>query len=229
MNFLILTPDGVGSTILQRLLTMTFSLENVNAVNTHELTNRILLDNNVAIHDKRFIGSNEEQMYAQSLPEIENIIKQSSKDTHIISRVAKYHLDNRAEYLGESKELVANFYKFLNETYDKKIMCIRNNIFEYALSWSIRKESGILNVYDRDDKKKVFAVNEVREDYFLRKCQHYIDYTYWVKDNFPNVIEVAYEDMVTNPDKVLEQLTGFKNTYKRQKLNKLILLTKCQK
>ena len=158
MNFLILTPDGVGSTILQRLLTMTFSLENVNAVNTHELTNRILLENNIAVHDKRFIGSKWEQMYAQSLPEIENIIKQSSKDTNIISRVAKYHIDNRAEHLGESKELVANFYKFLNEAYDKKIMCVRNNIFEYALSWSIREESGILNVYDRDDKQKVFKV-----------------------------------------------------------------------
>ena len=41
-------------------------------------------------------------------------------------------------------------------------------------------------------KKKVFAVNEVREDYFLRKCQHYLDYTYWVKDNFPNSKIVVY-------------------------------------
>ena len=210
MNFLILTPDGVGSTILQRLLTMTFSLENVNAVNTHELTNRILLDNNIAVHDKRFFRSGWKQKYAQSLLDIENIIKQSSKDTNIISRVAKYHLDNRKDPLDHQ----SNFYKFLNEAYDKKIMCVRNNIFEYALSWSIREESGILNVYDRDDKQKVFAVNSVKEDFFEKKCQQYLDYTYWVKDNFPNVIEVAYEDMVTNPDKVLEQQTGFKNTYK---------------
>ena len=214
MNFLILTPDGVGSTILQRLLTMTFSLENVNAVNTHELTNRILLEDNIAVHDKRFIGSRWKQMYAQSLPEIESIIRQSSKDTNIISRVAKYHLDNRSEHLGESKELVTNFYKFLNAVYDKKIMCVRNNIFEYALSWSIRERSGILNVYDRDDKKKVFGIKSVQEDFFLKKCQQYIDYTYWIKDNFPDTIEISYEDMITNTDAVLEQLTGFKNTYK---------------
>ena len=44
MNILILTPDGVGSTILQRLLTMTLYLEKIKVVNTHELTNGLCLE-----------------------------------------------------------------------------------------------------------------------------------------------------------------------------------------
>ena len=47
MNYLILTPDGVGSTILQRLLTMALYLENYTVQNTHELTNGIELDNGI--------------------------------------------------------------------------------------------------------------------------------------------------------------------------------------
>ena len=45
MNTLILTPDGVGSTILQRLVTMALYLEKVPVVNTHELTNGLVLKN----------------------------------------------------------------------------------------------------------------------------------------------------------------------------------------
>jgi len=49
MNYLILTPDGVGSTILQRLVTMALYLEKVPVMNTHELTNGLILKNGVAI------------------------------------------------------------------------------------------------------------------------------------------------------------------------------------
>ena len=48
MNYLILTPDGVGSTILQRLITMTLYMEKHNVMNTHELTNGIEIQNGVA-------------------------------------------------------------------------------------------------------------------------------------------------------------------------------------
>ena len=48
MNTLILTPDGVGSTILQRLIAMTLYLKKVPVTNTHELTNGLILKNKIA-------------------------------------------------------------------------------------------------------------------------------------------------------------------------------------
>ena len=51
MNFLILTPDGVGSTILQRLVTMALYLEKQPVMNTHELTNGLTLKDGLATKD----------------------------------------------------------------------------------------------------------------------------------------------------------------------------------
>ena len=39
MNVLILTPDGVGSTILQRIITLALHLMKDDVINCHELTN----------------------------------------------------------------------------------------------------------------------------------------------------------------------------------------------
>jgi len=204
MNILILTPDGVGSTILQRLLTMSLHLESIKVINTHELTNGLYLKDSILLKDFQL-------EYSQKLEEIIEIIKKSNKDTRLVSRLAKYHLDARQDSIQSQK----TFFNFLNSFYEKKIMCIRNNIFEYALSWSIRERSGILNVYSKVDQKAVSMVNEVNEDYFLKKCNEYVDYTYWVHNNFPDAEQVSYEDMIINSDSVIEKLTGFKDTFNK--------------
>lgn len=202
MNILILTPDGVGSTILQRLLTMTLHLESVKVINTHELTNGLILKDGVVSKDFGL-------KYSQKLQEIIELIKQSDKNTQIVSRLAKYHLDARQDNIQSQKK----FFNFLNSFYEKKIMCIRNNIFEYALSWSIRERSGVLNVYDRQDKRSVMKVSEVDEDFFLKKCNEYVNYIYWIQDNFPYIKQVSYEDMITNSDSTIEKITGYKDTF----------------
>ena len=69
MNYLILTPDGVGSTILQRLLTMAFYLEKHPVQNTHELTNGIELKEGIAIKNFKL-------KYSHSLGEIANILQE---------------------------------------------------------------------------------------------------------------------------------------------------------
>jgi hypothetical protein len=204
MNILILTPDGVGSTILQRLLTMTLYLEKIKVVNTHELTNGLCLK-------KGILAKEFDPKYSQKLEEIIELIKKSDKNTQIVSRLAKYHLDARRDSI-QSQE---KFFNFLNSFYEKKIMCIRNNIFEYALSWSIRERSGVLNVYDRKDKRSVMEVSEVDEDYFLKKCNEYVDYVYWIQDNFPNIEQVSYEDMITKSDFTIEKIIGYKDTYNK--------------
>ena len=201
MNYLILTPDGVGSTILQRLLTMAFYLEKHPVQNTHELTNGIELKEGIAIKNFKL-------KYSQSLGEIANIL-QEQEQTTLISRLAKYHLDNRKDPATDCQ----NFYKFLNTHFEKKIMCVRENIFEYAMSWSIRNGSGLNNLYDKEDRDIVSQVTEVDEDYFLMKCQQYVKYIEWVENNFPEVEKVSYESMVKDSDAVMQKLTGYANTF----------------
>jgi len=202
MNYLILTPDGVGSTILQRLVTMALYLEKVPVMNTHELTNGLILKNGIATKDFTL-------KYTQSLEQISNIIKTSTKETTLVSRLAKYHIDIRKDKLEDQK----NFFSFLNQHYDKKIMCVRENLFEYAMSWSIRNESGVLNVYNREDRKKVLQVSHVDEDYFLQKCKDYVAYYSWVETYFTNLQTVSYESILNNGDLILEKLIGYKNTF----------------
>lgn len=205
MSYLILTPDGVGSTILQRLITMTLYLENHNVMNTHELTNGIGLHKDIAV--KRF-----ELEYSQSLDEIAHILQNSQKQTTLVSRMAKYHLDNRKDPVDDCKR----FYAFLDQHFVKKIMCVRENIFEYAMSWSIRDKSGILNVYDQNDRDRVLRVSEVDEKKFIEKCQQYVKYVEWVERNFSHIETVSYENMIKNSDEVMEKLTGHRNTFTRK-------------
>lgn len=202
MNTLILTPDGVGSTILQRLVTMALYLEKMPVVNTHELTNGLVLRNHIANKDFD-LG------YTQTLEQIMNILEESSSDTRLVSRVAKYHLDNRKDSPAEQEK----FFLFLNTFYQKKIMCVRENVFEYAMSWSIRRESGVLNVCNRPDREKVLQVSNVDESYFQKKCQDYVDYQAWMNRYFPDVMKVSYEKLVTDSDTVIEEITGYKNTF----------------
>ena len=202
MNYLVLTPDGVGSTILQRLITMTLYIENHNVQNTHELTNGIELDNGIAVKNFKL-------EYSQSLGEITNILQDSPAQTTLISRLAKYHMDNRKDPANNCQD----FYKFLNGHFERKIMCVRENIFEYAMSWSIRDRSGVLNVYGKEDRDKVSQVSEVDESYFIKKCQDYVSYQNWIETNFPNIQKISYEDMLTNSDSIMETLTGYENTF----------------
>ena len=202
MNYLILTPDGVGSTILQRLITMTLYLENHAVMNTHELTNGLKLENNVATKDYD-VG------YSQTLVEITNILQESQTETSLVSRLAKYHLEKRKDSDKDCHE----FYRSLNKHFEKKIMCVRENIFEYAMSWSIRDRSGVLNVYDEHDREKVLAVSEVDEKYFMHKCKEYVQYIDWMEQHFPNTEKISYEDTVKKSDQVMQKITGYPNTF----------------
>ena len=205
MNYLILTPDGVGSTLLQRLLTMTLYLESHAVKNTHELTNGIGLEDGVASKTSGFD-------YSQSLDEIASVLRSSDPKTQLVSRVAKYHIDARKD----SMEDCGVFYKFLNTHFNHQIACFRKNIFEYAMSWSIRNKSGVLNVYGKDDRIKVSKVSEVDEDYFINKCSAYVKYVEWIEKNFPNVTRIAYEDIVKDSDMIIQKVTGYQNTFKNK-------------
>ena len=181
---------------------MTLYIEKKDVINTHELTNGLVIKNNRIVKDF-------DLKYSQSLEEIKNILLQSLKQNILISRLAKYHLDNRKDNHNDCN----NFYRFLNTHFQRKIMCVRENIFEYAMSWSIRNKSGILNVYNEKDRDTVSQVSKVDKNYFIAKCQQYVKYVEWVEQNFPNVEKVSYETLVKDSDTVMQKLTGYQNTF----------------
>ena len=149
MNFLVLTPDGVGSTYLQRALTVYLNASGAVYYNTHELLNGLMLDHYGNLH-KRMKG------YSQPLSEICELLEINK--AKIISRLALYHIDGRLagrnpippkgieinpKWCGREilernkKEDYKFFYDVCNHTFGKKIYCTRDP-FEYALSWGIR-------------------------------------------------------------------------------------------
>ena len=133
-NYLILTPDGVGSTYLQRALTVYLNSAGLDYWNTHELLNGLdLLDGN--LYKDFNLG------YSQTLPEICGLLESTSNS--LVSRIAQYHITNR---LRNNKEDYQQLYDTCNKKFDKIFYCTRDP-FEYALSWSIRSKSKKPNVY----------------------------------------------------------------------------------
>ena len=222
MNFLVLTPDGVGSTYLQRALTVYLNASGPDYYNTHELLNGLELDFNGNLYKKM-------KGYSQSLSEICKLLEINR--AKIISRLAKYHIDNRLEgknpippkgiyvrpyTLGlqvierNKKENYKFFYDVCNHTFGKKIYCTRDP-FEYALSWGIRNISGKFNVYTIEERIETHgqdATYEIDLEFMEAKLEQYKRYLYWVTDNFPDAIEIKYEDIHSNIDLLLANLTG---------------------
>lgn len=148
MNVLILTPDAVGSTLLQRLITIYMQFYDFDrpVINLHELTNGIAKyfspEFNQEILSKRPVST---WGYHQSLEEIIGLL--SSVDHYKTSRLAHYHIRNR----GDTIEQQVPFYRYLDENFFV-IACRRRNVFEHALSMSINNITKKLNVYSHDEK-----------------------------------------------------------------------------
>ena len=206
MNVLILTPDGVGSTILQRITTLALHLNQQDVVNCHELTNGLMVKDNKIYKDFSL-------KYSQTLDDVIDLLKQSKFS--LVSRLAKYHLSARKDQLDSQKK----FYNFLKTFNDKILVCRRKNIFEYAMSWSIREKSQVLNVYQKKHRIAVHKVDTVDSSFFLKKCQEYVEYVQWIEENFKDHDHdvVYYEDFATDPDKEIKRIFDidsiFKNTF----------------
>ncbi len=220
MNFLILTPDGVGSTYLQRALTVYLNASGVDYYNTHELLNGVELDDDFNLH-KKFRG------YRQSLDNICDML--DANQANLVSRVAQYHVEKRlsgeffkppkgvpvrpipADILQRNmKEDYKPFYRKCKEVFHKIIYCVRDP-FEYSLSWSIRKQTGKLNVYSIQERIETHGEDvtyDIDKNFMKRKLHQYNRYQYWVKDNFPDAIAVNYSDIQNDIDLILSNLTG---------------------
>jgi len=149
MNVLILTPDSVGSTLLQRLLTIYMQFHDFDrpVINLHELTNGIhryySQDFNREVLGKSLNAKH------QSLSDIVELL--SSVDHYKTSRLAQYHIRRR----GDTMSGQAPFYQYLNDNFFV-ISCRRDNLFEHALGWAINGVTKRLNVYTHQDKIQSF-------------------------------------------------------------------------
>lgn len=187
MNVLILTPDRVGSTLLQRLLTVYMLRRDFGrpVINLHELTNGLIKYYNDSMNQEVLGKPNGPDWgYFQSLPDIIDML--SSVDHYKTSRLAHYHLINRNDNLDDQLK----FYEYLNKNF-YIISCRRDNLFEHGLSWAIQAHSKKLNVYSPQEKINDFqniydnGITVNREG-FEKYLTNYVKYINW-SDTYFNI------------------------------------------
>lgn len=186
MNVLILTPDRVGSTLLQRLITVYMNMHTLDqpVINLHELTNGLIRYFNSRFNREVLGKSNESTAwgYYQTLPEIVTLLQ--GTEHYKTSRLAHYHIVNRRDSIQHQLE----FYQYLNDNF-YIISAQRENLLEHALSWGIQLHSKQLNVFSHKEKLSVFLhlyQNGIRiePESIVKYLDQYRRYLTWVDDHF---------------------------------------------
>lgn len=186
MNVIILTPDRVGSTLLQRLLTVYMVGHEFDRpiINLHELTNGLIKYYSPTFKQEVLGKPNDRQSwgYYQSLSEITNIL--DSVDHYKTSRLAHYHIKRRQDTMAEQ----VPFYNYINDNFFI-ISAQRDNLFEHGLSWCIQNESKKLNVYSHREKVDSFSElyrNRITVDTraLVKYLDQYVEYLKWVDNHF---------------------------------------------
>jgi hypothetical protein len=209
MNVLILTPDAVGSTLLQRLITiyMNFHKYDKPVINLHELTNGLVKYYNKSLKQD-VLGKQDGQWgYHQTLKEIVDLL--DSADHYKTSRLAQYHIKNRQDSLTEQ----IPFYRYLNDNF-YIISCRRHNVFEHALSWALSKITKKLNVYSADEKIASFFdlyKNKINVDpeSLVQTLETYKYYLEWCENHFNVASYFYYDQHVKNIESYILNLPIF--------------------
>jgi hypothetical protein len=181
MNVLILTPDAVGSTLLQRMLTIYMQFHDFGrpVINMHELTNGLAKYYSPEF-GREIVSKKTLQNwgYHQTLQQVVELL--GSVDHYKTSRLAHYHIRQR----GDTMEQQAPFYRYLNENF-YVIACRRANVFEHALSMTLNTITKKLNVYNAYEKIDTFyeiyksgiTLDPVVFTNHLRSYKQYVDWS----------------------------------------------------
>jgi len=210
MNVLILTPDAVGSTLLQRLVTIYMQFHEFDrpVINLHELTNGLEKyfspEFGCEIVSKKRVSN---WGYYQTLEQVVEIL--SSVDHYKTSRLAHYHIKRRRDSIDQQ----IPFYQYLNSNFFV-IACRRHNVFEHALSMAISRITGKLNVYSHDEKIGAFCnlyrngitVDQTSLQDILRT---YHDYIAWSNDHFEVASHFYYDSDLINIEQYILTLPIF--------------------
>lgn len=209
MNVLILTPDRVGSTLLQRLITIHMQSHDFGkpVINLHELTNGLISYHNQKFNQTVIGRSNDKWGYHQSLQEIVELLE--SADHYKTARLAHYHMRGR----GDSIDQQLPFYRYLNENFFI-IGARRNNLLEHALSWCIFTVSKKLNVYGHEEKVNTFSEiyrNSIHVDQAVltRYLDAYLQYIKWSDDHFDVSSYFDYEKDLPSIETYINNLNLF--------------------
>lgn len=212
MNVLILTPDRVGSTLLQRLVTIYMLRRGYDlpVVNLHELSNGLEKYYNEKL-GQEMLGKPQgvDWGYHQTLPEIISLL--DSVNHYKTSRLAHYHLVNRKDSISDQLK----FYDYLNRNF-YVISCRRDNLLEHALSWIIHGHSKHLNVYSAEEKIEIFdkiyrngiTGTQITMENYLNK---YRDYTQWVDSYFNVQSYFDYDKDINNIENYILNLDFLKD------------------
>ena len=210
MNVLILTPDAVGSTLLQRMLTiyMQFHAFSRPVINLHELTNGLARyyspEFNQELVSKHTL---EKWGYHQSLLQVIEML--SSVDHYKTSRLAHYHLVRRGDSVAEQ----IPFYNYLNDNFFV-IACRRKNVFEHAVSMTLSTVTKKLNVYDVYEKVDTFydmyksGIN-LDAAVFERQLTAYKNYIAWSEQYFDIGAYFNYEKDIPRLEQYILNLPVF--------------------
>jgi len=210
MNVLILTPDAVGSTLLQRMLTIYMQFHNFGrpVINLHELTNGLARyyspEFNQELVSKHAL---KKWGYHQSLEQVVEVL--SSVDHYKTSRLAHYHIVQR----GDSQAQQIPFYNYLNENFFI-IACRRENVFEHAVSMTLNtvtKKLNVYNVYEKVDTFYDMYKSGVVLDaaVFERKLDAYKKYVIWSEQHFDIGAYFNYEKDVPRLEQYILNLPVF--------------------
>jgi hypothetical protein len=210
MNILILTPDAVGSTLLQRMMTiyMQFHQFDRPVINLHELTNGLASyyspEFNRELVGKRTVKN---WGYHQSLAEVVDLL--SSVDHYKTSRLAHYHIRRR----GDTIEQQIPFYKYLNENF-YIVSCRRANVFEHAVSMTLNHVTKKLNVYSAHEKIDTFyemyhSGVELDTSAFVNQLNAYRQYIKWSEQYFNISSYFNYEQDVPRIEEYILNLPVF--------------------
>jgi hypothetical protein len=209
MNVLILTPDAVGSTLLQRLITIYMQFRGFDrpVINLHELTNGLVKYHNDHFNQEVLGKKNDKWGYHQTLGKVVELL--SSVDHYKTSRLAHYHIRNRQDSMADQVQ----FYQYLNDNF-YIISCRRHNLFEHALSWGLNKITKKLNVYNATEKIDNFFdlyKNGVDLDpnILVQTLNNYKDYIVWCNNHFEVANYFYYEEHLPVIEKYILNLPIF--------------------
>lgn len=201
MNVLVLTPDRVGSSFLQRLITIYMNALSYdkNVINIHELVDNNLLEyfnpdlNQQAI---TFDYANDTGIHYRTLPDIVDLMDRTNH--YKVARLTWFNLRQRLEDTESDRQ---KLYDYVNKNF-YIISARRDNLFEYALSWAIAKQSHKMNVYSAQEKFDSFK-NIYRDrlyvdpEIFITHLYHYREYCAWADRCF-HVSSIFHYDRYIN-------------------------------
>jgi hypothetical protein len=209
MNVLLLSPDAVGGTLLERLITVYMQF--------HEYDRPVLN----TTHPEGGVGTyfspefNQEILSKRGMPygfyqNLDEVVELYRNAQHYVVTKLTYHSMKERH---DPPNQTVPFYRFFNENYFV-IACRRENVFENALSWGITKISKARNVYSHHEKIYSF-LNYYRDgvsidpESLIDSLEQYKNYLKWVDDNFAPSSYYYYERHVFDIEKYILSLPIF--------------------